>query len=148
MILDVTGIASWAKLTEATRDMGSSKADGAMYDYPEATNLNVALDQADLIKVMEALPKIKVNPTEDGMMVKFARKWVNDRYPQDGGEPEIVDKDGQPWDKTKLIGDGSQVRVAVEVYPTKFGPAGRLLKVMVLDYVESDYEPAQKELPF
>lgn len=146
-VIDVTGIAKWAKVTEASRDMGSKIADGAKYDYPEACTIDVVLDQGDLKTVKAAYPKINVRIDDDGMMVKFRRNWVNGRNPKWGGAPVVVDADDNPWPDDKLIGNGSKVRVAAEVYDTKHGKGMRLLKVMVLDWVEPDL-PDEPDLPF
>lgn len=146
-VIDVTGIGMYPKLTEATRDMGSSTADGAKYDYPEACTVDLILDQKDLKTVKDAYPKINVRITDDGMSVKFRRNWVNGRNPKWGGPPIVVDENGDDWPEDKLIGNGSTLRVAAEVYDTKHGKGMRLLKVQVLDYVEPDL-PDEPELPF
>jgi hypothetical protein len=146
-VLDVTGTAMWAKVTEASRDRGSSKAEGAKYDYPEACTIDVVLGQEDLKVVKAANPKVNVNITDEGMSVKFRRNWLNGRNPKWGGVPEVVDADNNPWPEDKLIGNGSTVRVAAEVYDTQYGKGMRLLKVMVLEYVEPDL-PDGPDLPF
>ena len=146
-VLDVTGVAMWAKVTEASRDRGSSTAEGAKYDYPEACTIDMVLDQETLKEVKNANPKVNVRITDEGMAVKFRRNWINGRNPKWGGAPDVVDADGNPWPEDKLIGNGSTVRVAVEVYDTKHGKGMRLLKVMVLEYVEPDL-PEGPDLPF
>ena len=146
-VIDVTGTGMWAKVTEATRDRGSSKADGAKYDYPEACTIDMILDQEELKKVTKANPKVSPRVTDDGLSVKFRRNWINARNPKWGGAPIVVDDQGEAWPEDKMIGNGSKVRIAAEVYDTQFGKAMRLLKVMVLDYVEPEL-PDGPDLPF
>lgn len=145
-ILDVTGTSKWAKLTEDTRDRGSSVADGAKYDYPEACTVDLFMEPAELKKVTSVNKKANVNVGDDGMSIKFRRNWVNSRNPKWGGAPELVDADGNPFNKNP--GDGSTLRLAVETYDTKYGKGMRILKVMVLDYVEPEFDEQEPELPF
>lgn len=146
-VIDVTGTAMWAKVTEASRDRGSSVAEGAKYDYPEACTIDVVLGQEELSKVTKVNNKVKPNVTDEGLVVKFRRNWINGRNPKWGGAPIVVDAEDNPWPEDKLIGNGSTVRVAAEVYDTRYGKAMRLLKVMVLEYVEPDL-PDEPDLPF
>ncbi len=145
-VIDVTGISEWAKLTEDTRDLGSSKADGAKYDYPEACTVDLVMEPSELKKVTAANKEARVKVGDDGMSVKFRRNFVNSRNPKWGGAPEMVDADGEPFDKNP--GDGSELRLAVEVYDTKHGKGMRILKVMVLNYVEPEFDDEEPEMPF
>lgn len=144
-VIDVTGIARYAKVFESNRDMGS-KPD-AKYQYDEATTIQLILDQEELMKVTRANPKIKPMITEHGLEVKFRRKWHNSTNPKWGGPPVIKDADGNPWPNDKYIGNGSKVRVAAEVYDTQYGKAMRLMGLQVLEYVEPDF-PSAPDLPF
>jgi len=145
-VIVVEGTGYWAKLTENSRDRGSKKSEGAKYDYPEATTIQVVVDQDNLKKVSEALPGYKPNVTDNGIEVKFRRKWYNETNPSWGAEPEVTDADGNEWPKEQLIGNGSKVRVAAEVYDTRYGKAMRLMAVKVLDWVEPEL-PEGPELP-
>lgn len=141
-MIDVTGKGKWAKLFEHNRDMGSKKAEGAKYDYPEATSIEVYLDQEELSKVTKKVPSTKPKIDEEGIRVKFKRNWIN-RVPSRGGPPVVKDAEGNPWDSTVLIGDGSTVRIIAEVYTHQYGKSARLVAVQVLELVE--YEPEEGE---
>lgn len=149
-VLDVTGTCLWAKVTEATRDPGASVANGAKYDYPEACTIELVLDQENLSAVTKANPKVKPKVTEEGLVVKFRRNWINLRNPKWGGAPIVVDAEGNDWPEGKLIGNGSTVRIAAEVYDTQYGKGMRLLKVMVLELVEPEFDDEEGgvKLPF
>lgn len=150
-VFEVEGIAKHARLFEHNRDMGSTAGvDGAKYDYPEATSLNVVLDQQELSKVTKANPKTKPEVTEDGIEIKFKRRWVNNVASR-GGPAKVRDAEGNTWDPQVAIGNGSRVKVAAETYDTQFGKAMRLLGVQVLELVpwepgEGD-EVAPEDLP-
>lgn len=144
-MIDVTGTALWAKVFENNRDPGSKPGDEL--DYPEATTIELIVDQDNLKKIVKHNPKVKPKPTEDGMVVKFRRTWTNSINPAWGGVPRVVDADGNEWDTSKMIGNGSTVRVIAQPYKTKYGPAMRLMGVQVLEYVEPDL-PAEPDLPF
>lgn len=144
-MIDVVGKARWAKVFEHNRDPGSKPGD--KYDYPEATSIELILDQDELKKVSKLNPDVKVKPTDDGMKVKFRRTWHNSINPEWGGVPKVVDSDGNSWDDKKLIGDDSVVRVVAHPYKTKHGTAMRLMGVQVLEHVEPDFEDTP-DLPF
>ena len=147
-VVDVVGLAMWAKVLENDHDMGSVKGEnGAMWDYPEASNLNLILDQEELMKVTRACPGVKPKVTDEGLQVKFNRAWVNMTNPAWGGAPVIKDADGNPWDQTKRIGNMSKVRVAAETYDTKFGKFMRLMAIQVLEFVEPEM-PDAPDIPF
>ena len=145
-VITVEGTAYWAKVTEGTRDRGSKKSEGAKYDYPEATTIQVVVDQDSLKTVTDAVPGFKPNVTDNGIEVKFRRNWFNEVNPAWGGAPDVMDENNEPWPNDKLIGNGSKVRVAAEVYDTRYGKAIRLMAVKVLDFVEADL-PDCAELP-
>lgn len=142
-VIEVEGIAKFARVFEHNRDPGSTEGvNGAKYTYPEATSIQVVLDQNELAKVTKANPKLKPNVTEDGIEVRFKRRWIN-KIPARGGPPRVVDADGNTWDEKVLIGNGSKVKVAAEVYDTSYGKAMRLIGVQVLELVE--FEPEEGE---
>lgn len=148
-MIDVTGKARFARLFEHNRDPGSKKSEGARYDYPEATSIELVLDQDELKKVTKLNPDAKPKITDDGITIKFKRTWFNNIRSDWGGEPKVVDKDGEPWNPQVNIGNDSVCRVVAQVYDTKFGKAHRLMAVQVLELVE--YEPEEYEeekLPF
>lgn len=146
-VVDITGLAFWPKLFEHDRDKGSKKSEGAKFDYPEATTIQVVLEQSELKKVVSVNPDVKVRPTDNGLEVKFRRPWYNATNPAWGGAPAVKDENGDPWDVQKKIGNGSKVRVAAEVYKHKHGTGMRLMGVQVLEHVEPDL-PDGPDLPF
>lgn len=149
-LIELTGIAKYPRLFEHNRDMGTQKGvNGARYDYPEATSVDLYVDSGEYEKLKEAFPTYKDEPTEDGMKVKFKRVWNNETNPAWGGEADIVDADEQPWDRSVPIGDNSNLTVYAEVFPSK-APAGysmRMLGVKVNELVEPDL-PDQPKLPW
>jgi len=144
------GTAKYARVFERNRDMGSQPGD--KYDYPEATTIEMIVDQETLGEIVKQWPDAKPRFTEDGIQLKLRRVWHNPRRPDRGGPPVVKDSDGNEWDSSVNIGNGSKVRVAAEIYHSKHGTHARLQGVQVLDLVEweggeSDDGPAP-DLPF
>ena len=102
--------------------------------------LNFYPDAGSMAIFEDAKLKLKVRNDEDGTFVKLSRNHnpviFDGKTISEGGPPEIVDKDGKPWDTSKIIGNGSTVAVRIETYKSKFGNAHRLLKVRVENLVE------------
>jgi len=144
-VITVEGLASYAKLWEGNMDPGSKAGDE--YNHEPSTNLTLTMDQQNAMIVSKANPKAKLNVGDEGLSAKFRRKWTNPTNPSFGGAPIVKDAEGNPWDTNTLIGNGSKVRVAAEVYDTRFGKAMRLMGVQVLELVEYD-GPSEPELPF
>lgn len=74
---------------------------------------DVSIDEATKEKLLsENLPKTKIKNKGDerGDFIQFKRRSITME-----GEPakpyEVVDRKGQPWDQTTLIGNGSEVNV-------------------------------------
>ena len=149
-VVDITGTAQYPKLFDFNRDPGAKKEDGAPYDFPECTSIQLLLDQDELTKISRANPNLKPRIKENGLEVKFRRKWNDPIGKELGGEPVVKDSEGNPWDRNVMIGNGSKVRAAVQVYDTKFGKGMRLLGVQVLELVEPDLpeQGSTPELPF
>lgn len=57
----------------------------------------------------------------DGKIIKGA----------EGGPPKVIDADGNPWDTSVLVGNGSVVSVILNVYDSKMGRGSRLSRVRV-----------------
>lgn len=144
-ILDVTGTALFPQLFEHNRDRGS--APGSEFQYAEATSIELVLDQEALGLVSRALPKVKPKVRAEGIAVKFRRKWTNPMSAKLGGPPVVKDIEGNLWNPDTLIGNGSKVRVAVEVYDSKYGKQARLAGVQVIELVEGQ-DVSTPELPF
>ena len=137
-LIELTGVSSYAKLFEHNRDPGSTKGvNGAKYDFPEATSVDLFVepDQYDVLK--EAFPSYRDDPHEQGMKVKFKRTWINEYNPDSDGCASIVDENDQPWEHSVPIGDGSVLTVYAEVYPSKapLGYSMRMLGVKVVEHV-------------
>ena len=131
------GTSKWAKVFESNRDPGGTDSNGNV--YPEATTIELILDQDELKKLSTAYPRVKPKIGDDGMFVKIRRQWSNPIADR-GGAPRVTDAEGNLMDGSVLIGDGSKVQVVVEVYPTKHGGAMRLAAVKVLELVEYEGE--------
>lgn len=144
-VIDVTGIAMYARVFEHNRDLGSQPGD--KYEYPEATSLDLIVDQDTLKQISAVFPDVQPKVTDDGLVVKFKRKWNNPK-PERGGPPVVKDADGNPWDDSILIGNGSKVRVAAEIFQHKYGKSMRLLGVQVLELEEAGTVQKEPELPF
>ena len=146
-LIELTGEAEYVHLFEHNRDPGSTKGvNGAMYDYPEATSVDLHVEAEEYDKLKVAFPTYKDDPSEKGMRVKFKRTWVNEYRAEAGGCASIVDADDNPWDHSVPIGNGSKLTVYAEVYPSK-APRGysmRMLGVKVLELVEPELPPAPK----
>jgi hypothetical protein len=138
-LLSIQGTTKYARLFEHNRDLGATAGqNGAKWDYPEATSLDLYVEQDQLQTLLTSHPNYSADPTEDGMKVRLKRQWVNSINPAWGGTPSVVDKDGTEWDPRVAIGDGSLVEAFVDVYDSK-APSGksmRLRGVRVLEHVE------------
>ena len=128
----VTGTAMWAKVFEGNRDMH----EGFYGDCGGAYTIDVLLDKEELDKFTKSGARSKPRITDDGISVKFKRKHEHFSVPALGGAPKVADAEGEPWDPTKFIGNGSKVEVWFDVYPTKMGNGTRLVGVKVLELEE------------
>lgn len=141
----ITGTAMWAKLFERNRDTGEfhEATDGV-------TSVDMVLEKEQLDKLKKAGSRLRPRITDEGLVIKFRRPWKHQSIEEFGGQAQIVDKDGNQWDNTKSIGNGSKVEIAVDIYDTKLGKGSRLAGVKVLDLVEyeSEYKDSGPSLPF
>ena len=133
----VVGEASWAQVFEFNMDR----------EY-EQTSITVTLDQEELNKFAKTGSRTTPKVTEEGVTVKFRRKFEHPSIPALGGVPKVVDKDDNLWDTENLIGNGYKVEVYFLVYDTKFGKGMRLEGVRVLDLVEYEGDGPNAGLPF
>lgn len=134
----VKGTGNWAKVFDFSRDKGSFYE-----DCDGACTIDVLLDQEELAKLAESGSRLKPKVTDEGISVKFKRKFVHPSIPALGGAPKVVDAEDNVWDPEVSIGNGSEVEVFFTVYDTKFGKGTRLEGVRILDLVE--YERAEGE---
>lgn len=128
----VEGIAMYPRLYENNRDMH----EGFYGDCEGAYTVDVILDKENLDALSASGSRLKPRITDEGLSIKFKRKHKHPSIPALGGAPVIKDAEGELWDNSKLIGNGSKVKVAFEVYETKMGKGTRMMGVQVLDLVE------------
>jgi hypothetical protein len=143
----LTGTAMWAKLFERNRDQGDyhTETDGI-------TSICLLLEKEELAKLKASGSRLRPSVTDEGLSVKFRRPWKHRSIEEFGGAPQVVNADGEDWDHSVSIGNGSKVEVAVSIYDTPMGKGTRLEGVKVIDLVEYDNpnagEPLTTKLPF
>jgi len=144
-LYEVTGIGNWAKLFERNKDNNED-----FHGEGGATTIDVLLDKEELDVVTKSGSRLKPKLTEDGIVIKFKRKFNHPSVPALGGLPKVADEEGTAWDDEVSIGNGSKVKVFFSVYDTKMGKGTRLEGVQVLDLVEyeDDSESTGIKLPF
>lgn len=146
------GLGYWAKVFEDNRD--KTGYENALEDIGGQTSIDVDLeeDMLEKLKKSRSMKKGRESPDNEGLTrVKFTRKWT-EKY--GGGEPKVLDADGQTWDYDEdgPIGNGSTVEVVLSVYDTSRNNivGTRLEKVKVLEHVpyvppeDDDDEPKPK----
>ena len=147
-LLTLEGTLNWAKVFEVNRD----KADFHT-ESNGACTVDLVMEKEEFDKIAASGARLSGKPTDEGIMVKFKRKFEHPNIAEFGGAPKVADADGKLWDidEKGLIGNGSKGRVFVVVYDSKFGKGTRLEGVQVMEHVvyESDKEftPAI-QLPF
>lgn len=140
-LIELEGIASWAKVFENNRDMNKDfHGEGGAY------TIEVQLEKEELDKLTKSGSRLKPKLREDGISINFKRKHNHESIAEFGGAPKVVGPDKKPLDKH--IGNGSRVKVYVSVYDTKLGKGTRLEGVHVLDLVEYESEGSGIQLPF
>lgn len=146
-LLELEGIGEWAKVFEVNRDNGDFHK-----DYNGACTIDLVMDKEEFDKVAAAGARLSGKPHDQGVMVKFKRKFEDPNVEAFGGAPKVADAEGNLWDLDEkgLIGNGSKVKVFVTIYDSKFGKGTRLEGVQVLEHVEyeSDKEYSGVKLPF
>jgi hypothetical protein len=132
-LLELEGIASWAKVYEENRDKNEDfHGEGGAY------TVDVQLEKEELDKLTKSGSRLKPKLTDEGISIRFKRKHLHPTIPEFGGPPRIVGPDKEPIDC--LIGNGSKVKVYVSVYDTKMGKGTRLEGMQVVDLVEYESE--------
>lgn len=68
----------------------------------------------------------------------------------EGGPPKVVDAEGNAWDSSVLVGNGSRVSVVLNVYDTRMGPGSRIARVRIDEHIPYNPEPltADGAVPF
>ena len=127
----ISGICQWAKVLGAP---------GPGYEpHEKEWSIDVEVDDAtrEYLTGLGVADKIR---SKDGRedFIPFKRNELK----KDGTPSKpiaVVDRNRQPWDETKLIGNGSRVAVQFTVDPWEYGRKSGirlgLIKIMVLDHV-------------
>lgn len=145
-LIELEGIASWAKVFENIRDMNTDfHGEGGAY------TVDVQLEKEELDKLTKSGSRLKPKLGDDGVSIRFKRKHVHPGGIEElGGPPKVVGPDKELLDNV-LIGNGSRVKVYVSVYDTKLGKGTRLEGMQVVDLVEYESEGGEGggvKLPF
>ena len=145
-MLKLTGKAYWAKLFENNRDMNED-----FHGPGGATTIQLYCNQDTVEEYLAAGGRIKPKSDEEGVYLQFKRKFIHETIPSFGGLPQVVVEDDegniQDWDGT-LIGNGSEVEVAVTLYDSKMGKGTRLEGVRIINLVEMPEMDSAPALPF
>lgn len=147
-IIELEGTAMWAKLFERNKDTNED------YHGPGgAYTVDMVLESDQLKKLSSAGSRLKPRVTDEGMVVKLKRKHDH-KVADFGGAPVVKDAEGEVWDDSVSIGNGSKIKAAVSIYDTKMGKGTRLVGIQVLDLEEyegdGEGEPQSEKdrLPF
>jgi len=152
-IVKLQGKAMWAKVFERNRDTESTNPNinQKLKEMGGQTSITLLMDQEELQKFQNTGSRKQTKVFEEGIGVNFSRPWTH-RIEDFGGAPQVVDEEGNDWDDSVSIGNGSEVEVAISIYDTSLGKGTRLEGVRVIDLVEYEDspsgEPKQKKLPF
>lgn len=140
----VSGTAYWAKVFDHNKDTNVDfHGEGGAY------TIQVVLDKENLDSFSASGSRLKPKLGEDGISIQFKRKAIHPSIPELGGAPQVVDADGNEWDPSVAIGNGSEVTVAFDVYDTKMGKGTRLTGIKVDNLVEFESEGGgAPKLPF
>lgn len=144
-LIELEGIASWAKVFENNRDTNEDfHGEGGAY------TIDVQLEKEELDKLTNSGSRLKPKLTDDGISIRFKRKHIHPAGIEElGGPPKVVDAEKNLF--SGLIGNGSKVKVYVSVYDTKMGKGTRLEGLQVTDLVEFEGEGGEGggvQLPF
>lgn len=123
----LTGKCKWAKLKDPDKKYS-------------VWTLDLYLDEKGLKNFAAADLELQLRDSDEGPFIKLRRPTSRlDRKTDQVvkfNPPKVIDADGEPWDMKVLIGNGSEVDVKIDVYPTPKGNAHRLEAVRVTKLVE------------
>ena len=144
-LIELEGIASWAKVFENNRDMNADfHGEGGAY------TVDVQLEKEELDKLTKSGSRLKPKLGDDGVSIRFKRKHIHPGGIEElGGPPKVVGPEKETING--IIGNGSRVKVYVSVYDTKLGKGTRLEGMQVVDLVEYESEGGEGggvRLPF
>lgn len=137
-----TGKCNWAKVYKPDTKF-----------TPGKYSLDFIFANKEDIKEFKAIKLRNVIKVDDdgNQYVNLGRKLGKKPWPkevpieerEDWGPPEVVDKDGNKFDK--LIGNGSTVAVEIVAYDGQLGKGSRLEKVVVIEHVPYEREGGDNE---
>jgi len=139
-IVDLEGIAYWARVFEDNRDMigykPSPDVKGTFEDCEGAYTMDLYLEPEEATKLKESGSALQGGIDERGFRVRLKRKHRGP-FAAASGAPKVVKEDDTEWDfeEDGPIGNGSKVKVRVSVYTTSMTPGTRLEKVKVIEHV-------------
>lgn len=117
--VELTGVANWAhKLFETDTEYGTYQ-------------LQLVMDDESAEKFATSGSMLKLYNTDGATSINPKRK-------ENLGKPRVVDADGNAWPEDAQIGNGSEVSVLVEMYPSKRGKGTRLEAVKITKLVKFD----------
>lgn len=128
-LVEVTGPCKWARLYKSNMDT----------KFGERFAVSLYPDKKSIQMLKESGFRGKERNDEDGLFFKFSRDNIS-QIEGKGGPPEVLYK-GKPFDK--LIGNGSVLKLLLEIYPSKYGVGSRIKTVDVIEHVQ--YENAEVE---
>lgn len=133
-LLELEGIANWAKVYETNRDKNEDfHGEGGAY------TVDVLLEKEELDKLTKSGSRLKPKMVDEGIAIRFKRKHIHPAGIEElGGPPKVVGPDKEPINC--LIGNGSKVKVYVSIYDTKMGKGTRLEGMQVVDLIEYESE--------
>lgn len=143
MTLKIRATAYWAKV------LGSPVKAFNPGEFEWSLDAAVDPDNLSTLEAAGLGPKIK-DDKEYSPHIRFTRRSVKKSGPKVGqNNPpiQVVDIDGEDWDQTKLLGNGTEVEIEFNTYVTTFNkkqfikPA--ILKITVLSHVP--YEKKNKD---
>lgn len=147
--LYLQGEIEWAKVFEQNRDKRGPN--GAWEDRGGACTIVLWLDKENQKKFNESGSRMSYQKAKDDTgayevkvddqgrkALQLRRYWINEKFPNYGGAPEVNRIDGTEWDLEEdgLIGNGSVGIVCATIYDTATGKGTRLEGVQVLEHVE------------
>ena len=117
-LISLTGTASWCK--------GLFEPD-TKFDEAGVYSFEFTPDEASLEVFKNSGSRIKI---QDNGGIRLRRKAPD-------GQPEVL-FEGDPWDGSKMIGNGSHVTVVIDVYDSRMGKGTRLEGVRIDELEEFD----------
>ena len=142
-----TGKVKWAKVS-GTPENEVFEYKGKKISKPAAWSLNLYMDEKSTQAFNKSGSQLKVREDDDGEFVEFRRPLMGkDKEGNDikRDPPRILNSDGEVIET--LIGNGSEVTVSVEIFPTRMGNSTRLEAIRIENLVEYNPNGVSKDTP-